>query len=49
VGTDNRVGAASTPDLMSITKARIFWRFQYNRVSFESEKLPEVFLRRVKS
>jgi hypothetical protein len=49
VGTDNTVGAASAPDLMPTAKTRISWRFQYNRVSFESKYLPEVFLRPVKS
>jgi len=49
VRTDNAVGAASAQDLMSIAKARISWRFQYNRVSFEPKYLPEVFLGPVKS
>jgi hypothetical protein len=48
VGTDNTAGAAFAPDIMSIAKARISWRFHYNRVSFESKYFPEVFLRPVK-
>lgn len=49
MGTDNTVGTASAQDLMSLAKARISWRFQYNRVSFESKHLLEVFLGPVES